>query len=80
MQRLLDLLEGGYIIGDVKPSVLVKFIEGELIEYEKNVIMDAFNEGYRQGEHDATDITPAAMDISNFGNSESYYEETFNAE
>lgn len=49
MQRLLDVLEGGYIIGDVKPNVLVKFIKGELLEYEQEVIMDAFQEGKWDG-------------------------------
>lgn len=49
LNRLLDTLEGGYIIGDVKPSVLAKFIKSELLEYEKKIIMDAFQEWKHDG-------------------------------
>ena len=67
LNRLLDTLEGGYIIGDVKPNVLAKFIKSELLEYEKKIIMEAFYEGMRCQNFDP-----------NMGRAELYYNETFN--
>ena len=70
MQRLLDLLEGGYIIGDVKPSVLVKFINGELLEYEEKIIKQSFYDGI------VCSISHQDDDMLNLA--EYYYNETFN--
>lgn len=70
MQRLLDVLEGGFIIGDVKPSVLVKFIKGELVEYEQKIIKQSFYDGI------VCSISDQDTDMLKL--SEQYYNETFN--
>lgn len=46
-------------------------------DMEKEQIKEAYNEGYRNGEHDAEGNDFIKMDISKFGNSENYYNETY---
>ena len=70
LNRLLDLLEGGYIIGDVKPHILVKFIKGELLEYEEEIIKRSYYDGIVCSiSHQDDDMLKLA---------EQYYNETFN--
>ena len=70
MQRLLDLLEGGYIIGDVKPHILVKFIKDELLEYEEEIIKRSY--------YDGIVCSMSDQDTDMLKLSEQYYNETFN--
>jgi tRNA threonylcarbamoyladenosine modification (KEOPS) complex Cgi121 subunit len=44
---------------------------------QKQQIKDAFNQGYRDGEEDAQNTDISTMDISKFGNAQTYFEETF---
>jgi hypothetical protein len=44
---------------------------------EKQQIEEAFNQGYRDGESDASNPTNVSIDVSEFANAEEYYNETF---
>ena len=39
--------------------------------------IETYNQGYRDGEHDASNIPLSIGDISEYNNAESYYNETF---
>lgn len=41
-------------------------------------LKDAYNQGYRDGQHDASNIPLSIGDISEYINAEQYYNETFN--
>lgn len=49
----------------------------EAKEMEKQQIKEAYDEGYRNGENDAEGNDFVKMDISMFGNSENYFNETY---
>ena len=49
-------------------------------QMEKEQIQDAYNQGYRDGEHDASNIPLSIGDISEYINAEQYYNETFKSE
>jgi hypothetical protein len=73
MQIMLDeLLSHGYKI----PFHLVVKCK-ELLEVEKQQKMDAYNQGYRDGEVDAHNPTNISKDVSEFSNAENYIKETY---
>ena len=53
---------------------LRKKIQYELLEEEKQEIIDAYNEGYRDG---SLDDNHDKKDISEYSNAEQYYNQTF---
>jgi hypothetical protein len=64
------------------PSKLISCLEvmnkiEELLPKEKEQIKDAYKQGYRDGEHDGKSCVNNAKDISEFSNSETYYNETY---
>lgn len=46
-------------------------------EMDKQQKMDAFNQGYRDGEVDASNPTNMSKDVSEFSNAENYYKLTY---
>jgi len=46
-------------------------------ELHKEEIKNAYNAGYREGEHDGVALSGNENDISNYDNAEQYYNETF---
>ena len=46
-------------------------------EMEKQQKMDAYNQGYRDGEVDASNPTNISKDVSEFSNAENYIKETY---
>ncbi len=54
----------------------LEFIE-QAKEMEKEQTMDAFNQGYRDGEVDASNPTNMSKDVSEFSNAENYYKLTY---
>jgi flagellar biosynthesis/type III secretory pathway protein FliH len=49
----------------------------QLLEKEKQVIEDAFNQGYRDGFSDAQSVTENDKDISEFSDAQDYYNQKF---
>jgi hypothetical protein len=73
MQIMLDeLLSHGYKI----PFHLVVKCK-DLLEMDKQQKMDAYNQGYRDGEIDASNPTNISKDISEFSNAENYVNQTY---
>ena len=46
-------------------------------EMDKQQKIDAYNQGYRDGENDASNITLSIGDIEDYSNAEQYYKETY---
>ena len=46
-------------------------------EIEKERIIKSYNQGYRDGGHDASNIPLSIGDISEYNNAENYYNETY---
>ena len=65
-------------IEDAKLNVYAEIgnLIGELLAKEKAQIVEAYNQGYRDGEHDEKH-TSNEHDIAIFDNAENYYNETF---
>ena len=70
----IALYERGYLQGNGDEI-------NDLLEHHKALhkkeIKDAFNQGYRDGEHDYGNTTQILGDISAWDDSENYYNETF---
>ncbi len=62
--------------GSIQPNVLSKFKQ-QAKEMDKQQKMDAYNQGYRDGEVDAHNPTNISKDISEFSNAENYIKETY---
>jgi len=54
-------------------------LASECMNYEKERIIDAYNQGYRDGENDASNIPLSIGDIEEYSNAEQYYKETYEA-
>ena len=48
-------------------------------EMDKQQKIDAYNQGYRDGENDASNIPLSIGDIEDYSNAEQYYKETYEA-
>jgi hypothetical protein len=73
MQELIDDLQ------DNEPKYYERnynFLHN-LLEKEKRVIEDAFNQGYREGFSDAQSVTENDKDISEFDDAQNYYNNKF---
>jgi hypothetical protein len=60
-----------------KEAIDVSHLYEQAKEMEKKQIMDAYNKGYRDGES-AEESTKSVGDISEFWDSEDYFNKTFN--
>lgn len=60
---------------DISIRFVVAMLEGVYIELEKKQIMDAYNNGYREAEADASNVPLSIGDISEYTNAENYYNE-----
>jgi hypothetical protein len=58
------------------PEIYNPYIK-KALEINKEQIINAYNQGYRDGEHDASNIPLSIGDISDYNNAENYYNETF---
>ena len=54
----------------------IKYLE-QAKEMDKQQKMDAYNQGYRDGEVDASNPTNISKDVSEFSNAENYIKETY---
>ena len=63
----------------LKADLSLKGIIERAKAMEKQQIEEAFNQGYRDGESDASNPTNVSIDVSEFANAEHYFNETFNA-
>ena len=52
-------------------------LANECVNYEKERIIDAYNQGYRDSQDDSSNIPLSIGDISEFNNAEQYYKETY---
>jgi lipoate-protein ligase A len=59
------------------PPQWLKELYEQAKEMEKQQIEEAFNQGYRDGESDASNPTKVSIDVSEFANAEEYYNEIF---
>jgi hypothetical protein len=73
MQELLDKFKE-YESGTEFVEWLIT--DGKFIEIEKQQIIDAYNQGYRDGEN-ADETSKALVGVSEFSDAELYYKETF---
>ena len=60
---------------DISIRFVVAMLKGVYIELEKNQIMDAYNNGYREAEADAIAISIRNRPIAEYSNAEDYYNE-----
>jgi len=58
------------------PMWIYDFIE-QAKEMDKEQKIDAYNQGYRDGENDASNIPLSIGDIEEYSNAEQYYKETY---
>lgn len=72
LQKVIDIEPSGTI------EVIIKQINTELLAVEKQQIIDTFNAGYRDGEHDGINASSEEKDIAEFSNATVYFNSTFN--
>ena len=70
----IALYEGGFLQGNGDE---INALLEQHKAMHKEEIKDAYNQGYRDGEHDASNIPLSIGDISEYNNAEQYYNETF---
>jgi len=60
-------------------EVLFEGIFDQAKEMDKQQKIEAYNQGYRDGENDASNIHLSIGDIEDYSNAEQYYKETYEA-
>ena len=58
-------------------EVLFEGIFDQAKEMDKQQKIEAYNQGYRDGENDASNIPLSIGDIEDYSNAEQYYKETY---
>ena len=61
----------------LKPNLSMKDIFNQAKEMDKQQKIEAYNQGYRDGENDASNIPLSIGDIEDYSNAEQYYKETY---
>jgi hypothetical protein len=77
IQELIDVVEMDFNNG---VEISMKVFYGMLMkarEKEKEQIIDAFNQGYREGFNDAQSVTENEKDVSKYDDAKNYYDRTF---
>ena len=76
MQQLLNNLKGSvwYTYDEIEQLII-----DEMMPTERQQIIDAFNEGYREGESDAAGMI-ANDDVSQYDNANLYFNQTYGNE
>jgi len=65
-------------LGDIRLTQgQIDELQEQAKEMEKQQKINAYNQGYRDGEIDAHNPTNISKDISEFSNAENYYNETY---
>jgi hypothetical protein len=75
MQEMIDFCKENQD-GEMPPKEFL-FKAFELLEKEKQVIEDSFNQGYRDGFSDAQSVTENDKDISEYSDAQDYYNQKF---
>lgn len=79
MQQLIDFLEPELKMGDFLQLPAHEKAK-QLLEAEKEQIMEAYNFGYREGFHDGKSCVSDEKDVSEFENAEQYHTQTFKSD
>jgi len=61
----------------LKPNLSMKDIFNQAKEMDKQQKIEAYNQGYRDAENDASNIPLSIGDIEDYSNAEQYYKETY---
>ena len=61
----------------LKPNLSMKDIFNQAKEMDKQQKIDAYNQGYRDCENDASNTPLSIGDIEEYSNAEQYYKETY---
>ena len=61
----------------LKPNLSMKDIFNQAKEMDKQQKIEAYNQGYRDGENDASNIHLSIGDIEEYSNAADYYKETY---
>jgi len=63
----------------LKPNLSMKDIFNRAKAMHKQQKIEAYNQGYRDGENDVSNIPLSIGDIEDYSNAEQYYKETYEA-
>jgi len=61
----------------LKPNLSMKDIFNQAKEMDKQQKIEAYNQGYRDAENDASNIPLSIGDIEDYSNAEQYHKETY---
>jgi len=72
VEKLEKLIPSGH-------QIIISIILEKAKEMDKQQKIEAYNQGYRDGENDASNIPLSIGDIEEYSNAQQYYKETYEA-
>ena len=72
VEKLEKLIPSGH-------QIIISIILEKAKEMDKQQKIEAYNQGYRDGENDASNIPLSVGDIEEYSNAQQYYKETYEA-